>query len=214
MKARHLITALLFLCLTGCRTNSTSEIPYFSEDDLTPLWEDVRTVSKESHRQISDFSFTDQNGEQISAASVAGRPYVTSFFFASCTNICPTLKTRLTAVSEAYDQDQITILSHSVTPDLDTVERLAAYSEINNIDDRQWKLLTGTKSDILNVAVNSYGAQLQNYSSGLPGEEEFLHTETVYLVDGDGYIRGLYNGTLQLDIRQLISDLEVLLEEA
>ncbi|MFZ1717024.1 MAG: SCO family protein, partial [Saprospiraceae bacterium] len=42
---------------------------------------------------------------------------------------------------------------------------------------------------------------------------DFLHTEHVLLVDGHQRIRGIYNGTLEVEIDQMIADIRVLLEE-
>ncbi|MFX4827895.1 hypothetical protein ABTB65_19375, partial [Acinetobacter baumannii] len=42
---------------------------------------------------------------------------------------------------------------------------------------------------------------------------EFLHTEHTMLVDRNGRIRGIYNGTLQLEIEQLIKDIQLLKKE-
>ncbi len=214
MNRRKQYWIVILVLLAGCGHETVSEIPYFSLEDMTPEWESSQTVSESEYRHVQSFIFTDQSGESVSEEDVAGQPYVASFFFVSCTNICPTLKTRLTSVAASFDADELKILSHSVTPDLDTVERLAAYSRINNIDERQWKLLTDSKEDVLRHAADSFGAQLKNYTAGVSGEEDFLHTETVFLVDGEGFVRGLYNGTLQLEIEQLIKDIDVLLLES
>ncbi len=200
-----ILAAALCMVVLGCSTQQ-SELPYFRTISGTPVWSpenDVRTVPA--------FSLTDQTGSEVGNDDVAGTPYVASFFFVSCTNICPTLRSRLTAVAQAYTADEVLILSHSVTPDLDTVDKLAAYSRVNNIDPDQWKLLTGEKGIILALATDAYGAELRNYTSSSEPESEFLHTETVFLVDGAGFVRGMYNGTLQSEVNLLMKDLDVLL---
>ena len=42
---------------------------------------------------------------------------------------------------------------------------------------------------------------------------DFLHTEHFILVDKTQRIRGIYNGTLQLEVEQLINDIQNLLNE-
>jgi protein SCO1/2 len=42
---------------------------------------------------------------------------------------------------------------------------------------------------------------------------EFLHTEHVILVDQSKRIRGIYNGTLSLEMRHLVEDIKTLQQE-
>ena len=44
-------------------------------------------------------------------------------------------------------------------------------------------------------------------------DKGFLHTENFVLVDGQGYIRGVYNGARAMDVQRLIEDLRTLLIE-
>ncbi len=200
------IIVLAFISASGCSSGSTG-LPYFTTVSNTPVWD----TDDHEVRMVAPFELTDQEGRSVSNAIMKGKPYVASFFFVSCTNICPTLRSRLTSVAETFDANDVMILSHSVTPELDTVERLAAYSTINNIEPDQWKLLTGERETILDLARESYGAELRNFSALDAAGTEFLHTETVFLVDGDGHIRGMYNGTLQSEINLLKADINSLL---
>ena len=212
------IGLLSLLGLVGCTgQEDVSEIPFFKGEDLTPVW--VSAVSRGSTRdtidlrKIGSFALTDQSGTVVSDSSMHGQIYVASFFFVECKDICPTLRTRLTSVQKAFGVDEVAILSHSVMPEADSVERLAAYSKINNINAAQWHLLTGDKNSIYNLATSSYGVKLTRQTDYAKGEPDFLHTETFYLVDGDGYIRGLYNGTLQFETERLLEDARLLVQE-
>lgn len=203
----YILTFVVAL-LAGCG-GRTDALPYFTTVSNTPVWETDHEI-----RSVAAFELTDQLGERVSNDDVQGAPYVASFFFVSCTNICPTLRTRLTTIAESFDTHDVMILSHSVTPELDTVEKLAAYSSVNNINPAQWKLLTGNREDVLDLARNSYGAELRNYSALDAAGTEFLHTEMVFLVDGEGHVRGMYNGTLQSEINLLKVDINTLLGRA
>lgn len=199
---------LMAVILAGCG-GSADTLPYFTAASNTPVWNADSEI-----RTVAPFALTDQKGSIIGNEELTGSPYVASFFFVSCTNICPTLRSRLTTVADSFHESEVKILSHSVTPELDTVEKLAAYSSVNNIDPAQWKLLTGDRDEILDLARNSYGAELRNYSSADAAGTEFLHTETVFLVDGEGRVRGMYNGTLQSEINLLKRDINTLLGRA
>ena len=39
---------------------------------------------------------------------------------------------------------------------------------------------------------------------------EFLHTEMVFLIDKNSHIRGVYNGTIKLEIKRLLEDITIL----
>jgi protein SCO1/2 len=64
--------------------------------------------------------------------------------------------------------------------------------------------------EIEKVASQYYYANLNDGRSY--GVTDLAHTETLYLVDGDRRIRGVYNGTLRLDVERLRDDAATLLK--
>ena len=210
------LALLLLMFSLGCASRNDSqmsELPYFEGEDLTPIWVSAADIATQGLRRVAQPSFKDQDGRIVDGSTVVGKPYIASFFFVECTNVCPTLRSSLTHVQEAFDAQEVKILSHSVMPMKDTVAKLAVYSEVNQIDSEQWKLLTGDPNQVMRLATDGFGIQLAK-QNGVAGESTvYLHTETVFLVDEEGYLRGMYNGTLLTDIMQLVSDIETLLEE-
>jgi protein SCO1 len=204
---------VLMLLLSACSRQEQSSIPYFSDSDLSPTWKQHSDVQPSTVRSVGAFSFVDQENEIVSNESLRGKPYVASFFFVDCTNVCPTLKTRLTVVQQQFSADQLSIVSHSVAPETDTVQRLSNYSKVNEINPEKWHLVTGNKDQIIQLATERYGAELTNQSGQGNLESDYLHTEILYLVDREGYLRGMYNGTLQLEVERLIEDATVLVGE-
>ena len=103
------------------------------------------------------------------------------------------------------------LLSFSVTPWLDDVKTLNKFATKYQISSKNWSLLTGSKEAIYSLARKSYFAE---ESIGFNKDsKEFLHTEHIILVDQQGRIRGIYNGTLPLDAEQCILDMLELLQE-
>ena len=96
-------------------------------------------------------------------------------------------------------------------PWLDSVGRLKEYAVLNGIDDENWSLLTGDKNDIYQLARSSYFAD-EGFGKTVTEEDDFLHTENLLLIDQNRHIRGIYNGTLSLETKQLIEDIKSLLE--
>ena len=109
------------------------------------------------------------------------------------------------------EQKDVVMLSYSVTPWIDSVPKLKSYTQDYEITKREWHFLTGKTSDIYTLARKSYFAE---EDLGFTKDStDFLHTEHVLLIDQALKIRGVYNGTLPLEITQLAKDIELLLEK-
>lgn len=183
-------------------------LPYYNTPDFTASF----SANDGTPHFISDFSFTDQDGNTVTQKSVEGKIHVADFFFTSCGSICPRMTHSMKTIADAFPGDSsLVLLSYSVTPWIDSVGRLREYAAKNNINSKQWHLLTGSKSKIYDLARRSYFAEEE------PGftkdSTEFLHTEHFLLVDKNKRIRGIYNGTLQTEMQQLIADIGVLEKE-
>ena len=101
---------------------------------------------------------------------------------------------------------EILLLSHSVTPEIDSVGQLKKYAIANEINDHKWNLVTGDKKQIYNLARKSY---LAVEDSPL-GDYDMIHTENFMLIDKKKQIRGFYDGTLDAEITRLLEDIEIL----
>jgi protein SCO1 len=160
---------------------------------------------------VSDFSLINQNGEVITQKNVADHIYITNFFFAKCQGICPSMNANLLKVYLRYKGDkEVLFLSHSVKPEEDSVPALNDYAKRYNADPSQWWFLTGDKKQIYGLARNSY---LASISEGDGGPDDFVHTQMLTLVDKERRLRGFYDGLDSLQVNQLISDVQRLLNE-
>jgi protein SCO1/2 len=187
---------MLLLLTSACK--HPLPLPYYNTAGFTPEW-----ASAPRHR-IPAFSFTGQQGERVSDTTLRGKIYIANFFFTSCGSICPVMMKNLLKVQQAFPGDgRIAFLSHTVAPWVDSPPRLKTYSEKHGLDAR-WHLVTGDKASIYRLARQGYFAEEE------PGfykdSTEFLHTEHVLLIDTGGHIRGVYNGTLPLEMDRLITD--------
>ncbi len=206
---------LIVLCmLLGCKQQSSiSSMPFINKPDFTPEWIATDDKKYDSIHHIPAFSFIDQNGQSVTEKTVEGKIYVADFFFTRCASICPKMTANLLLVQAHFKNDKnVMILSHSVTPDLDSVSVLKKYANTRGvIDNGKWRLLTGKQDDIYRLAKKEYyaGDTIGYYQTG----NEFLHTENVILIDRKRRIRGVYNGTLQVEMERLIEDIETLNKE-
>lgn len=192
--------------------DSVVTLPFFNQPDWTPEWISQTDSSYQHIHTIPSFSFIDQNGKVVDENLLKGKIYVTNFFFTKCRNICPKMTNNMLLLQEAFKSDtSILLLSHSVTPETDDVKVLHKYALDNKVDSAKWHLLTGDKKAIYGLAKQQYfaGDTVGYYQSG----NEFLHTENFILVDQHRRIRGVYNGTLPVEINRIIEDITILKSE-
>ena len=194
------------------KKDSLVTLPFFSQPDWTPEWIAESDSAYKNIHTIPSFSFLDQNGIVVDENLVNGKIYVANFFFTKCRNICPKMTNNMHLLKEAFKNDtSILLLSHSVTPETDDVKVLNKYAIENKVDAAKWHLLTGDKKAIYSLAKQQYfaGDTVGYYQSG----NEFLHTENFILVDQHRRIRGVYNGTLPVEINRIIEDIAILKSE-
>ena len=158
------------------------------------------------YHTVGDFSLTNQNGETITQLDYDGKIYIADFFFTTCPTICPVMTKNMAHIQDQIGDD-VMLLSHSVTPQIDSVAQLKKYALEKGVDDSKWNLVTGDKKQIYELARKSY---LAVKSDGDGGPYDMIHTENFILVDKQKQIRGVYNGTNDEEIHRLFTDLETL----
>jgi len=84
---------------------------------------------KKYHR-IANFSLTNQNGDTITQEFYKDKIYVADFFFTTCQTICPIMTDHMYDIQkETIADPDLLLLSHSVTPEIDTVAQLKRYAK-------------------------------------------------------------------------------------
>jgi protein SCO1/2 len=165
---------------------------------------------KKFHK-IAPFTLTNQNGITVTEQDYEGKIYIADFFFTTCPTICPIMTDHMVQLQEALKDDpSILLLSHSVTPEIDSVVQLKKYALEKGVDDQKWNLVTGDKKQIYHLARKSYLAVQED---GDGGPFDMIHTENFILVDPEKRIRGFYDGTDPETIKILMNDLTILKQE-
>lgn len=182
-------------------------LPIYQPAEVNEKLVDSSIIHVAKYHKISDFKLTNQNGKEITQANYKDKIYVADFFFTTCQDICPVMTKNMYQLQEELKNDnQILLLSHTVIPEVDTVEQLKEYAVENNVDDSKWNLVTGDKKQIYELARKSYLAvEDSNYS-----QYDMIHTENFMLIDKERQIRGFYDGTNSEDINRLLKDIEIL----
>jgi protein SCO1/2 len=209
MKNCVLIFFVMMLAACSQKKRENVTLPYFNTPDFTPTWVDSGSIEYQNLHTIPAFSFTDQNGKNITDQTVDGKIYVANFFFTRCQNICPKMTNNMGKIAAAFKNDsRVLMLSHSVTPELDNTMVLKKYASEKKVTNPNWHLLTGNKDDIYEIARRDYFADNSvGYNKGVT---EFLHTENFILVDKHHHIRGVYNGTIDFEMDNLIRHIKLL----
>lgn len=207
MKAKYILL-LLGLILVSCK-DETRKLPYYNTSDFTPVWE---IPSEESFHKIRPFKLIDQEGNVFTEKNLENKICVVDFFFTSCPGICPKMANSMSVLQKKFiNDDNIMLLSHSVTPVQDSVAVLAKYAQKNKITYSKWRLLTGSKEEIYNLGRKFYFVEEdlgENKDSSI-----FLHTENFVLIDKNRLIRGIYNSLDPTSMASLVEDIKVLAKE-
>jgi protein SCO1/2 len=165
---------------------------------------------KKFHR-IADFELINQNGKTVTNENFNGKIYVADFFFTTCPTICISMTDNLLKVQkEIQNNPNILLISHSVTPKIDSVAQLKKYAIEKGVNDKKWHLVTGDKKVIYKLARKSY---LAVKDEGDGGPFDMIHTENFILVDPDKRIRGFYDGTDSKEIKRLLLEIKILNSE-
>lgn len=185
-------------------------LPVYNPSDFNPELVDKSLQGINKNHTVADFRLINQNGKLITQEDYLDKIYVTDFFFTRCPSICPIMTDNLIKIQEEFfDNDDIMLLSLSVTPIMDSVPVLREYADKKGVIDSKWNITTGDKKHIYELARKSYFAVVEQGDGGL---QDFIHTPNFILVDKKKQIRGIYDGTDDDEILRLISDIRILLD--
>jgi protein SCO1 len=188
--------------------------------------------------EVPAFSFTNQDGKEITQADTDGKVYVAEYFFTTCPGICPKMNANMRRIFDEYQgEENFMILSHTCMPETDSVPVMKAYErkmingtlvkkdvgdyKINStqadstkpIVNPNWEFLTGNKRDLYEMARQGYMIDNGKPDSLQRVEDQFIHTQFFALVDKYRRVRGIYDGLKNEEIEQLKTDIRGLLKE-
>jgi protein SCO1/2 len=160
---------------------------------------------------VMPFSFTRQDGKQVTNADVKGNVYIVEYFFTTCKGICPKMNKNMVKIyNELKGNKNFLILSHTVDPDTDSLPVLRHYADSLGADPAVWWFLTGKKAELYRTARESYILDdPKNSSKNI--SDQFLHTQFFCLVDKEGRVRGIYDGLKKDEVEQVIVDAKSLI---
>lgn len=165
---------------------------------------------KEIFHEIPDFSFINQKGLTIDNNALKDNIYVADFFFTHCPSICPKVTKQMLRIYDRYlDDPNLKLVSYTIDPKRDTVERLLAYADGIEVNHDKWYFLTGNKDSLMDLANEYFVVAYEDPS--VPGG--FDHSGKILLVDKDRHIRSFCEGTDPDSVTKFFNDIDQLLDE-
>ncbi len=159
---------------------------------------------------IEDFTFTNQDGEQLSKKDLKGKVWIADFIFTSCADVCPPMTANMAKLQEMIKKEKledVEIVSFSVDPTVDTPDVLKQYGQKFNADFSNWSFLTGyTQEEIEKFVLENFKALVKKPEAG----DQVIHGTDFYLVDQNGDMRKYYTGLKEVPFEQIIEDIKAL----
>ena len=206
-----LVLSIVIVSIIYNTLNVYQPLPIYQPSMVSTELVDSTLQYKKKYHKIADFKLINQNGKTITQNDYKDKIYVADFFFTTCQTICPVMTSHMADIQkEILNDNDVMLLSFSVTPEIDTVAQLKKYAIEKGVNDAKWNLVTGDKKQIYELARKSYLAVKDN---GDGGPFDMIHTENFMLIDKKKQIRGFYDGTNPEDISRLLDDIKILKQE-
>jgi protein SCO1/2 len=162
-------------------------------------------------RTAPDFSLTTQDGKTLRLADLRGKVVLVSFIFTTCNGTCPATTHRMSQAAQTFAKDRLNdkvhLLSVTLDPRRDKPGVLRDYMRLYDVDAKHWTFLTGSQEQVDRV-LSDWGMWARPGANG-----QLDHPSRVFLLDGRGRIREIYN----LDFFKpawVREDVQLLLNEA
>lgn len=206
-----LVLSIIIVSIIYNTLNVYQPLPIYQPAMVSTELVDSTLQYQKKYHKIADFKLINQNGKTITQNDFEDKIYVADFFFTTCQTICPIMTNHMAIIQkELLNDNEVMLISHTVTPEIDTVAQLKRYALEKGVIDAKWHLVTGEKKQIYELARKSY---LAVKSTGLGDAFDMIHTENFMLIDKKKQIRGFYDGTNPDDIEKLLDDIAILKEE-
>ncbi len=188
---------------------------YFADSVITKTKNGKKSTDTVWHR-LPNISLTNQLGQKVSLDDLHGKIIVADFFFTHCPTICPALTVSMRKLQEGINNskrvgdktpDFLHLISFSIDPERDSVERLKMWADRFQVNPDQWWLVTGDRKAIYDMAINEMKLFVED---GKGVDTDFIHTDHFVLIDTNRYVRGFYHGLNDSAVAQLSKDIILL----
>jgi protein SCO1/2 len=145
--------------------------------------------------QIASFTLTNQNGQVETLAGLSNHVWVADIIFTRCAGPCPRMTGQMKLLQDLLPPTSgAKLVTLTTDPDNDTPAVMKKYGERFNADFNRWKFLTGTKTEIAELASGSLklGAVPVKLEDQKSVADLFIHTTIFVIVDKHARLRGVF----------------------
>lgn len=193
------ITGIVLLGVLG--THKFNTLPYFTKTGQ------IDSLTIEAHR-IGEFELVNHKGAHYGSKDLKDKVWIAAFFSVNAEHAGMTTKQLLWPNFRYRDVEGINIVCFSLDPENDSPEVLSEYvhmnTRYNGVKDK-WQFLTGDKKEIDRIIEEDFMIQRD--------EIEPNNIATLWLVDTDGYLRGVYHAASENALRDATEDIALLRKE-
>jgi protein SCO1 len=162
-------------------------------------------------RELPDFSLTAvtvDGTSPLDLRALRGRVWIADFVYTSCAGPCPMLTANMAALQKRLPKS-IGLLSFTVDPDHDSPEVLNVYARKFAADPQRWFFVDGDKAAMMKLFRDGFQIGVAENAAAEPGQN-VAHTTKFVLLDGEGRIRGYYDGDDAASLDKLAADAQSL----
>jgi protein SCO1/2/putative membrane protein len=143
--------------------------------------------------ELAAFRMVERSGREVTRADLEGRTLVLDFVFSTCAGPCPVMSSGMQGLQQELAGTDVLLVSVTVDPQTDTLEVLREYAERYEADPERWLFLRGDGAQ-LEALAGSVALALQRDPTADVGFQ-VSHSTRLVVVDGEGRVRGYYDGT-------------------
>ncbi len=202
-------TALVFFFLS-CSDDYTP-LPKLGQVDVEYKTVNGKEVADTIYPKMVDFMFWNQDSVLVHSKEMKGKIWVADFFFTSCPTICPKMTTQMKRLNENMSDlsKEIQFMSFSINPKTDGPSRLRAYIKKHDIKARNWHFFTGDEARTHQLGIENFLLFAGQDEASAGG---YAHSPSFSLVDQEGYVRGVFDGTNPQEVDRMEKEIRLLLK--
>lgn len=165
---------------------------------------------------VREFQLTNQSGAAFSLSDLRGKVWIADIIFTRCPGPCAMMTRHMSALqSQLPQREQIGFLSLTADPAYDQPAVLKKYAETYGADPARWVFLTGPKTNLYRLAIESLKLSVAENPEDTAGklEDMFIHSTRFVVLDRAGRVRAFVDGADPKCREQLRPLVESLLKE-
>ena len=193
------LLALLVLAVVYiANAKTTPTVPGFKDATAYPGGSDVQAP----RMRLEDAA----SGRTFDTAKLRGRPYMITFLYTHCPDVCPLIGAELqeTLSDLGPEAKGVDVIALSVDPKGDTRSAVRAWLKVHH-EPANFHYLIGDEAE-LKPYWNAWHVGPQ-----IPGDPDSSHTAAIYLITRQSRIAGIVDAGLQVPNADLVSDFRTLI---